>query len=201
MFHLHLPGVLTPERCTDILAQAEALGFETAKVNFYGEQRLMTDIRRNSRLEWDNERLANELGDAVRTAAGDQFPLTFDGMPYVKPASHLRVYRYEPGDYFKTHRDGKFKQDGLLTRMTVLAYLNDTEGGQTILMPDGAGQPDKFIEIQPHIGDVLMFQHEFWHEGRPVTSGLKFVLRTDLFYRIPAVGLIPARADTSDTAS
>jgi hypothetical protein len=171
------------------------MGFETSKVNYHGEQRLMTDIRRNERVEWDNESLARELGDAVRTAAGEQFPVSVEGMRYVEPASHLRIYRYVPGDYFKTHRDGKLRMGGLLTRITVLAYLNDADGGETVLMPDGPGHQEKFIEIKPRTGDVLMFRHELWHEGRPIQSGEKYVLRTDLFYRITASDLIPAGTD------
>jgi predicted 2-oxoglutarate/Fe(II)-dependent dioxygenase YbiX len=194
MFYLHLPCVLDPLRCSEILAQAQAIGFETSKVNYYGEQRLMTDIRRNERLEWDNEALARELGDALKQAAGAQFPASVDGMPYVGPASHLRVYRYVPGDYFKTHRDGKFRQGGLLTRVTVLAYLNDADGGETVLMPEGPEQPEKFVAVTPRAGDVLLFQHELWHEGRPVQAGNKFVLRTDLFYQIIASDLLPADA-------
>jgi hypothetical protein len=181
-------------RCAEIRSQAQAMGFETSKVNYYGEQRRMTDIRRNERLEWDNEALARELGDAVRAAAGELFPESVEGMPYVEPASHLRIYRYVPGDYFKTHRDGKFRQGGLLTRITVLAYLNDADGGETVLMPEGPDQPEKFVEIQPRAGDVLMFRHELWHEGRPIQSGEKFVLRTDLFYRITATDLVQAGA-------
>jgi prolyl 4-hydroxylase len=184
MFHLHLSGVFTRQRCDDILAQAKALGFETAKVNFYGEQRLMTDIRKNSRLEWDNVELANELAHTLQKAAGSQFPFVIGDLPYVKPASHLRVYRYEPGDYFKPHRDGKFRQDPFITRVTVLVYLNDAEGGETVLMPGGGADPEQYIRIEPKAGDVLMFQHEIWHEGRPVTTGHKYVLRTDLFYEM-----------------
>lgn len=195
MFYLHLPGVFTPTRCAEILAQARERGFEPSKVNFYGEQRSMASVRNNSRLEWDNVELARELGAAVQKAAGAQFPVRFADMDYVGPAEHLRVYRYEPGEYFKPHRDGKFRQDGLITRMTVLAYLNDTAGGQTVLMPEGPGAPEAFIEIQPRTGDILVFQHEFWHEGRPVTEGEKFVLRTDLFYSVPAVDLLPAESD------
>lgn len=192
MFTLHLPNVLSPARCAEILAQAQARGFEAAKVNYYGQQRSMTDVRNNSRLEWDNPELAQELGEAVRRAAADRFPATIDGMDYVEPATHMRVYRYVPGEYFKPHRDGKFRQGALITRVTVLAYLNDTVGGQTLLMPDGPSRPDTFYEVQPRVGDILMFQHEHWHEGRPVSEGEKYVLRTDLFYRIPAVGLLPA---------
>jgi hypothetical protein len=59
-------------------------------------------------------------------------------------------------------------------------------------MPDGPGHPEKFIEIKPRTGDVLMFRHELWHEGRPIQSGEKYVLRTDLFYRITAMDLITA---------
>jgi hypothetical protein len=43
----------------------------------------------------------------------------------------------------------------------------------------------QFLEtpVKPKPGMTLVFQHELWHEGAPVTRGRKYVLRTDVLYR------------------
>ncbi|HSG70719.1 MAG TPA: hypothetical protein VLA12_09915, partial [Planctomycetaceae bacterium] len=63
-----------------------------------------------------------------------------------------------------------------------LVYLNDDfEGGETnfIVEPE--------VSIKPETGMGLMFQHPLLHEGAEVTSGVKYVARTDLMYRRPGV--------------
>lgn len=39
--------------------------------------------------------------------------------------------------------------------------------------------------IAPRRGRALLFQHMVLHEGRTVTAGTKYVLRSDIFYREP----------------
>ena len=182
-FHLHLQGVLTPAFCDTLIADANARGFEPALVNSYGEQKQLSNVRNNDRLEWDNPALARELEGLLQAAAGDQFPYQMEGRTFARAGDHFRIYRYRPGQYFKPHRDGHFQLKELESQVTVLSYLNDTTGGETILMPTSYLYRDNWLTIAPRAGDALLFQHDFWHEGRPVTAGEKYVLRTDLFYR------------------
>jgi len=183
MFHVHLPGVLTPKRCQELMDIACERGFEAATVNNYGKQERMTNVRNNERLEWDNPLLARELEAALQNAAVDRFPYLLEEKTFAQAGSHFRMYRYRPGQYFKPHRDGHFQDKELESLVTVLFYLNDTDGGETILMPTSYVYRDNWITVSPRAGDVLLFAHDFWHEGRPVNSGEKYVLRTDLFYR------------------
>jgi prolyl 4-hydroxylase len=183
MFHLHLKSVFSPHFCERVIADARQLGFQAATVNNYGEQKTMTHIRNNERLEWDNPVLARQIEAAIQGAAADAFPYVIEDQSFVQANSHLRVYRYEPGQYFKPHRDGHEFRNGFESWVTVLCYLNDTAGGETILMPRSVRYPDDWITITPQVGDVLLFLHDFVHEGRPVVSGEKFALRTELFYR------------------
>jgi hypothetical protein len=37
--------------------------------------------------------------------------------------------------------------------------------------------------IEPHAGMALLFQHRLLHEGSEVTSGVKYVVRSDVMYR------------------
>jgi len=183
MFHLHLKSVLSPELCQELIAQATAAGFEQAKVNSYGTQKRMTNIRNNERREWDDARLARRLEGVLIEHAADDFPFGIYDRMFAGAGAHFRMYRYRPGQYFKPHRDGQFRLNELKSFVTVLFYLNDTDGGETILMPTSYLYRDNWITVKPGVGDVLLFEHDFWHEGRPVLSGEKYVLRTDLFYR------------------
>jgi hypothetical protein len=42
---------------------------------------------------------------------------------------------------------------------------------------------DYEIDVVPRTGMALLFQHRVWHEGCEVTSGVKYVLRSDVMYR------------------
>jgi prolyl 4-hydroxylase len=182
MFYLHLRSVLSPLRCSQIIEQSTLAGFEAAKVNNYGNLEQMSNVRNNERLEMTDRSLAQLLSSALEESAGGRFPRQMEGQGYSHLSDFFRIYRYTPGQYFKPHRDGDVEVDGSVGLVTVLVYLNDADGGETILMPKGYAYKDDWIYIKPRAGDVLMFEHAFWHEGRPVISGEKFVLRTDLFY-------------------
>ena len=57
-----------------------------------------------------------------------------------------------------------------------MIYLNDTYLG-------GATTFDKVV-IQPKQGTALIFQHDLEHEGTAVDKGIKYVLRTDIMFRL-----------------
>ncbi|MGC4046428.1 MAG: 2OG-Fe(II) oxygenase [Armatimonas sp.] len=91
----------------------------------------------------------------------------------------FRFYRYEPGQRFAPHFDGSYRREnGEESYVTLLLYLNnECEGGQTrIEVPEGT------YEVQPETGLALLFLHRLLHEGAPVTSGVKYVLRTDIMF-------------------
>lgn len=182
MWYRHIPGALDLSQCQVIIDRGQRIGFDPATVNHYGTQEMMTNVRNNERLEFDDEQLATNLMFKLCLALGDDFPNQYDGKEFAKVGSHFRMYRYVPGQYFKPHKDGSFTDGPHESEITALFYLNDVDGGETILMPYGVQQEFAHIKIQPKAGDVLLFNHNVWHEGKPVNSGEKLVLRTDIFY-------------------
>ena len=57
-----------------------------------------------------------------------------------------------------------------------MIYLNEGfEGGETVFQ--------RFLGVKPACGKALVFFHRQLHEGAPVVSGRKYVLRTDVMYR------------------
>lgn len=166
------PGLLEAERCAGMIADAERRGFELALVNLPGGARARTDIRDNDRVIFDDVALASALWKTLAPVT----PARVGEGTAVGLNERFRVYRYDPGQRFKMHRDGYFaRESGERSRLTVLVYLNDDyDGGQTEF-DEGGGVP-------PTTGGVLLFAHPLRHCGAPVTRGRKYVLRTDVMY-------------------
>ncbi len=123
------------------------------------------------------ERLYQRLLPRLPGAMVDQL----GGKPRrVKPVGlyqPLRVYRYEPGQQFAPHHDQSY-QDGSGQRslLTFMVYLNeDFQGGTTTFL-------DQKQTIEPRTGRALLFQHMLLHCGERVTSGSKYVLRSDVIF-------------------
>ena len=182
MYIRHFRGALSAADCASLIRRGQALGFEPAAVDYYGEKRALTHIRNNDRAEFGDPELAAILEKRLRAAAGQDFPLDFEGAPFVRLGARFRLYRYVPGQYFKPHKDGSSEDIDCASRITALFYLNDADGGETVLMQHGKSQPQSHVEVAPRAGDALLFEHSIWHEGRPVHSGEKLVARTDLFF-------------------
>lgn len=118
-----------------------------------------------------------------------------------------RFFRYGPGCVYRPHIDGSWpasridqdgnyecystdKEDGCTIKSfhTFLIYLNDNfEGGQTrFYVPSSTGLAAH--GVQPRCGSVLVFSQgntaSLIHEGSAVTSGYKYVVRTDVLYKV-----------------
>ncbi|OWQ44143.1 hypothetical protein CDL60_27100 [Roseateles noduli] len=134
----------------------------------------MTGIRNNERTMVADAAWVARLWERLR-----ELPLpALDGERAVGLPRDLRFYRYSPGQRFRMHKDGPWREDGRVSRLTFLVYLNDGfEGGDTGF---------REFAVTPETGSALLFIHDTWHEGAPVTAGTKYVLRSDVMYA-PAV--------------
>lgn len=180
MFYKQISGVLSPAECDSIIQLGHEKGFEESLVNMGdGTQQMLKQVRNNERVLFTDPTLALQLEARIAS----HIPKAFKDVNFVKTGAFFRLYKYVPGQYFKPHRDGSFEDSDSESEITVLFYLNDTDGGETVLMPYGKVLVDDHIRITPKKGDVLMFEHHILHSGEPVNSGEKYVLRTDLFYK------------------
>lgn len=89
----------------------------------------------------------------------------------------MKLYRLEAGrGAVAPHQDRDYDgPDGSMARHSILVFLNDGYGGGETLF-EGV-EPKE----HPQVGGGLFFPHDVFHEGRNVTRGTKFVLKTDLF--------------------
>jgi len=166
-----ISDVLTADECQQMIALAEERGFDAALINSFGVQRLDQKTRNNDRVIVDDFDLAGRLWSRIEKFV----PSMLGGRPVRGLNERFRWYRYAPGQRFAWHFDGSFaRPNGEVSLLTFMIYLNEGyAGGETQFESVAvAGKP----------GMALMFEHELLHEGAEVTSGLKYVLRSDVMY-------------------
>ena len=101
---------------------------------------------------------------------------------------HIRLYRYEAGQRFGRHVDQANRLvDGSTTEFTVLVYLNDEGlvGGETLFYDGHGARAPAAVRVAPRAGAALVHAHGdrcLTHEATAVTTGVKYVLRTDLAF-------------------
>ncbi|GLI65484.1 hypothetical protein VaNZ11_009004 [Volvox africanus] len=117
-----------------------------------------------------------------------------------------RLYRYDKGAVYRPHVDGAWPGSGLKngryefdaygdrwSRLTFLVYLNDDfEGGATTFYTPaqpGSGCCLEAHSVRPVAGNILVFPHgdtqgSLVHEGSTVTQGSKYVIRTEVLYKL-----------------
>jgi prolyl 4-hydroxylase len=171
-----IPDVMTAADCKGLIAMLESEGFDDAPISTAAGAIMRKDVRNNTRVMFDHEQLAARLHARV----AEHLPPVCNAKP-VGTNERFRAYKYEPGQRFAPHLDGCFKRDHApyneRSELTFMVYLNDGFGG-------GATRfLDYDLDVTPRTGMALLFQHRILHEGCPVTSGVKYVLRSDIMYR------------------
>ncbi|KAJ5729912.1 uncharacterized protein N7483_004420 [Penicillium malachiteum] len=108
---------------------------------------------------------------------------------------NIRIYRYSAGQFFAQHYDESnsltflpqftTKAFPARTTWTLLIYLTTCSGGETVFYPEPtrADRNPEPISVAPEVGMALLHRHGdhcMLHEGKEVTGGEKWVLRSDL---------------------
>jgi hypothetical protein len=174
---------LTPEECAEYIRATEAVGYAAAPITTAGGFVMAPEVRNNERVMIDNFEWATKLWERARPFV----PSPYLGHPAIGLNERFRFYRYDPGHTFRPHTDGHFARNDERSQFTFMVYLSGgCEGGETVLyiVDDGLTLPDGAeIRVKPEPGKALVFFHYLLHEGAPVQSGRKYVLRTDVMYR------------------
>ncbi|KAF9533523.1 hypothetical protein CPB83DRAFT_805537 [Crepidotus variabilis] len=106
--------------------------------------------------------------------------------------SNIRVYKYAAGQYFGPHYDDSVRDNltGANSEWTLLIYLTGVEdgvdGGETVFYKEDRGKPRETVTPALNRGTALLHRRHgaecMLHEGSPVKSGTKYVLRSDLMF-------------------
>lgn len=174
-----VPNIVSPARCAELLADLDACGFART-----GEL-YPRDYRNNDRVVFDDADLAAELCTMLREHVPNEIVDAGARWRLVGFNARLRACRYANGQSFCIHRDGAYvPSEDRRSFLTVQLYLDDDPhrtGGRTRFYADPQGR-ESWAAISPAAGSVIIFDHRVWHDGEPVTSGIKHVLRTDAIY-------------------
>jgi predicted 2-oxoglutarate/Fe(II)-dependent dioxygenase YbiX len=181
-------GLLSADECRSLVERGEVIGFDKAAVRTAFGPKMRSDIRDNDRAAFTDPELAASLWERCRPFV----PLELEGGEAIGLDDAFRFYRYDPGQQFKRHKDGVVERTpSVRSRLTCLFYLNDGfTGGETVFYSAESieGVRPEVVRVVPQMGSALFFLHEWWHEGRILEEGRKYVLRSDVFYRFPTEG-------------
>jgi prolyl 4-hydroxylase len=183
-----LNNVLTQEECKHVITLSEKMGFEDAPV----VNTMNKNVRNNDRIIMKDTALAQDLFNRIQPYLPSQLLHRSVHYYLYELNDQFRVYRYYSGQKFKPHADGSIElTDPIMKKsfLTVLFYLNDdVKHGSTRILDrkvvassEGVKYRELF-EVKPETGSVLVFSHNIFHEGEEVESGVKYVLRSDVFY-------------------
>ena len=174
---------LSAAECDDYIRLGESVGFDEAPISTAQGMVIMKDVRNNERVMFDDHERAQALYERLAVQLSPLFQKKW--VP-VGLNERLRLYRYDVGQLFDWHYDGHFaRSNGERSMFTFMVYLNDDfEGGATSfsLVCYGVASIGDMIRITPRKGMALLFHHPILHRGDAVTSGRKYVLRTDVMY-------------------
>jgi predicted 2-oxoglutarate/Fe(II)-dependent dioxygenase YbiX len=168
---------LSAEECDAYVELSEQQGYADAPITMGDTAIVIKDYRNNLRVMLDDVELAARLFARAKPFLPD--PL--DGRELVGLNERFRFYRYDVGQEFAAHYDGSFRRnEHEESRLTFMVYLNDDyKAGTTDF-----GELE--LSVRPIRGTALVFRHELLHAGTPVVAGRKYVLRTDVMYRLSA---------------
>lgn len=171
-------NVLSGEECEQLISKIEEIGPCAAPVTTRSGPVLRPEIRNNERVMFDDPILAQLLFERIKEILPEQMY----NKSLLGANERIRCYKYKPGMRFNVHADGSFIRDTQeRSYYSYLVYLNEGfEGGATCF------QVEPEVSITPETGMGLLFQHRILHSGAEVLSGIKYVVRTDIMYRVPS---------------
>jgi len=196
-----LRSLLTQGECEDIIRQAERFGLRDCCDSGYSRR-----VRVSDRVCIMGEELAAVLFARARPHLAD-IAVRVSGRPTPRGLGRsakqglwrpvglnpcFRVCRYHPGGFFLPHHDGGFKlSDEERSLKTFMLYLNDDfEGGPTNFYSESQPHYSRPVRqkllhaYQPERGAALVFNHHLTHDGGQLLAGVKYLLRTEVMYRL-----------------
>jgi WD40 repeat protein len=188
----------TLQECQTLLPESVKESFQKAVTNY------PTSYRNNDRFVIDNNQLARQLFDKVKPYLPSTVTIESDNVAesgvwkLQELNSRIRYCRYSSGQYFSRHLDGVYyRSQELQSKLTFMVYLNGAEdftGGRTLFYQSKNTQ-EIWMAYTPQQGDLIVFDHNLWHEGEALQSGEKFVLRSDILYQRVEAGKPTASQD------
>ena len=188
-----LTGVLSAAECSTIIAETESIGFGRTPYpqKYRGNRRLMVDDQDGSMVA----ALWSRIQNLVPAVMDVDWLSDCDGPTgrwrAVGLNSRFRFSKYFQGERFDTHKDSMVEFDcDKCTLLTVNMYLNELtqeQNGRTRFFLERHGEP--VCTAGGPAGSAVIFkQRQALHDGEPLVSGLKYLMRTDVIYTKVGMG-------------
>eukprot|EP01083_Nonionella_stella_P004262 12304_1 len=178
--------LLSASECTKLIELTELCGYED--VGFDKE------YRSNKRIQTNDPMFCQLMYDRIKPCCPQQLRIDDKMWGIYGLNERFRWCRYTTGQKFETHLDGQYtKNEEEKSFYTVNVYLNhitrDFKGGRTLFYPTSEWFVLKDADdyIIPTPGLALIFnQHpaEIHHSGEALTEGVKYLMRTDVMYKM-----------------
>lgn len=163
-----IDGILTKEQCLNYISMFD----DPNNVEHINDKH-----RKYYRVQFKDEELAAELYEKVQSYIPKKIKKICVGMN-----KYIRLSKYEAGQFFGIHKDGiNFDEDNKqnMSYATLNIFLNDDfEGGATLFYKNN--KKDLTLKCVPKTGRGSFFYSQQFHEGAKITTGYKYLLRTDL---------------------
>lgn len=189
-----LYNVFSKDECNRIISGAEKIGFD--KLEGYDLK-----YRNNLRLVTESPKILDEFERRINpyiqksvhidenTTTIHKHRALYGEWEYSAINTHLRICKYNPNNHFSKHYDSGYHPDPTSNRTikTCMLYLNsEFEGGCTRFFNEkklSSGEDELFFSLKPEAGMCVIFNQNILHDGELVTTGLKYMMRTDIFYK------------------
>jgi len=165
-------NAVSPSVCRDYMQQGDRVGWSPSNISelnpSYSRSQACINIDTRA------------LFAAIRHTA----PPRLDDMDIVSLAEQrTQLMRYREGEYFGVHTDSPLvAQDGAITKLSLVLYLNDDyAGGETVF-------PDLALDVKPEVGKILLFPPDLLHMSKPISRGTKYIIRSEVLYRPTSFG-------------
>ena len=191
-FVLH--NVLSKKECDQIIEYGEKEGFKSLASEY------SPNYRKSERINVDDNEFGDILLKRVKPFLTEKVKLTKQTKTHYiydkicgtwkldKINPWFRLCKYEPGGFFKKHLDSGYhpKVHSHRSLITIMVYLNDDyQNGETIIYDINNNENDKEIfRLKAKPGDCLIFNQKILHEGNEVNNGIKYMIRSDIFYTL-----------------
>jgi hypothetical protein len=172
-----IDDVFTDEECKAIIEDAEDKGFQDVHMNKYGAVFKNEKIRTDLALSEDNRLLSHTIFMRISSVVKTHDP------EVLKLSTNLRYSKYETGGFCVPHVDAPYIKDGVMSKYTMILYLNTAKKGQTRLFNI---ETMKYHDVEPVCGRVLVFDQRVPHAALNA-SGVKYAVRTDVLIDDPYV--------------
>ncbi len=170
---LTIDNFWTEKECVEFISKSELIGYEPATIDTERGQIVVESVRNNNRVIYKDSILADNIWRQLKPFA----PEKIGNSKAIGLNELFRFYKYQVGQTFKRHKDQSYIRNEIeASYYTFMIYLNDNfDGGETTFAK---------LTIQPKQGTALIFYHDLEHEGSSVTNGTKYVLRTDIMFKL-----------------